>query len=555
MPGPASDPAPDPAPDPGNAAPDPGNAALDPAVAEDAAKLAGIFRWLAEVEFPGYSPLYEHLALHIADEPWIPGLITRHNQSSFAAVLFLDCVRELTLDDPDLPLARRYAEIVAGADPVEPDPWPLFREVVVAHQGELATLLETRSIQTNEVGRSAALLPAFEAVSRRFGRPLALIEIGCSAGLNLLFDQFHIDYGGAGSAGPPDSPVQLTCAAHGPLRPPIPTQAPRVISRLGIDINPVDVTDPIATRWLEACIWPDVPHRVERFRAALGLARLDPPEVRRGNAVDLVAESIRAVPDDAVACLDSTWVLAYFSDDSGPSCTDCSTSSAPTGPSPTSPPSTPATPPGFPRPPVRARSAITPRRRCSASASGTTAAPGTGPWPGCRRTGSGSTGSIRPPPREARSPLGACAARADGDERHPRRDATHPGQASAIDAPQVRNVLWASGLSRAKHTWGVLGIRTEYSLPLRCAALIPWAANPRNRLLPAQRGDGSHAECPRRSPVPTRAVRRKVGCPVRRHPVDRGTLRPPGLRLLTPLAERSDPGVRRARGDPVAVRR
>jgi hypothetical protein len=315
VPGPASDPAPDPAPDPGNAAPDPGNAALDPAVAEDAAKLAGIFRWLAEVEFPGYSPLYEHLALHIADEPWIPGLITRHNQSSFAAVLFLDCVRELTLDDPDLPLARRYAEIVAGADPVEPDPWPLFREVVVAHQGELATLLETRSIQTNEVGRSAALLPAFEAVSRRFGRPLALIEIGCSAGLNLLFDQFHIDYGGAGSAGPPDSPVQLTCAAHGPLRPPIPTQAPRVISRLGIDINPVDVTDPIATRWLEACIWPDVPHRVERFRAALGLARLDPPEVRRGNAVDLVAESIRAVPDDAVACLDSTWVLAYFSDD------------------------------------------------------------------------------------------------------------------------------------------------------------------------------------------------------------------------------------------------
>jgi hypothetical protein len=301
--------------DPALQPPDPARVPLDPAVAEDAAKLAGIFRWLAEVEFPGYSPLYEHLALRIADEPWIPALISRHNRSSFAAVLFLDCVRELTLDDPDLPLARRYDEIVAGADPLTPDPWPLFRQVVVAHQAELATLLATRAIQTNEVGRSAALFPAFEAVSRRFARPLALIEIGCSAGLNLYFDRFHIDYGTAGSVGPADSPVHLSCALHGSLRPPLPARAPGVASRLGIDINPVDVTDPIATRWLEACIWPDVPHRLERLRAAIALVRLDPPEVRRGNAVELVAEAILAVPDDAVACLDSTWVLAYLSDD------------------------------------------------------------------------------------------------------------------------------------------------------------------------------------------------------------------------------------------------
>jgi len=294
---------------------DPADEVLAPDVAADAAKLADIFTFLAEVEFPGYSPLYEHLATRIAAEPWIPAHISQHNRSSFAAVLFLDCVRELTLDDPDLPLARRYADIVAGADPLDPDPWPLFRELVAARRDELATLLETRAIQTNEVGRSAALLPAFTVVAEHFDRPLALIEIGCSAGLNLFFDRFHIDYGDAGESGPASSTVRLACEVRGELRPPIPTEAPRVVSRLGLDLNPIDVTDPVATRWLEACVWPDVPHRFARLRAAIDLARLDPPELRAGNAVELVAEAIRSVPADAVACLDSTWVLAYFSDE------------------------------------------------------------------------------------------------------------------------------------------------------------------------------------------------------------------------------------------------
>ena len=74
------------------------------------------------------------------------------------------------------------------------------------------------------------------------------------------------------------------------------------------------MTDPEAVRWLEACLWPDVPHRVERFRAAVGLARSAPPRLRRGDAVDLLAEMVQAVPRDQVACLDSTWVLAYFDD-------------------------------------------------------------------------------------------------------------------------------------------------------------------------------------------------------------------------------------------------
>ncbi|HEY5154755.1 MAG TPA: DUF2332 domain-containing protein, partial [Acidimicrobiales bacterium] len=284
------------------------------AVAADADKLAGVFAWLADNEFPGYSPLYEHLARHIARERWIPAFVSRHNRSPFAGVLFLDCVRELTMVQPSLTLARHYESVVAGGDPLQPDPWPLFREVVLTHHQHLADQLRHRAIQTNEVGRSAALLPAFALVAQRFERPLALIEIGASAGLNLFFDRFHIDYGTAGQAGPADATVRLHCEVRGPLLPPVPTRSPDVVSRLGIDLSPVDVTDPDAARWLEACLWPDVPHRVERFRAALELARADPPELWAGNAVDLVARAVEAVPPGAVACLDATWVLAYFSE-------------------------------------------------------------------------------------------------------------------------------------------------------------------------------------------------------------------------------------------------
>ena len=151
---------------------DPADEQLEEATAADAAKVASIFEWLADNEFPGYSPLYEHLARRIASEPWIGALVTRNNRSPFAPILFLGCVHALTLADPELELARRYEQIAQGADPLNPDPWPAFRRLVVERRDELAELLRTRSIQTNEVGRSAALLPAFVLVAARV-RPAA----------------------------------------------------------------------------------------------------------------------------------------------------------------------------------------------------------------------------------------------------------------------------------------------------------------------------------------------------------------------------------------------
>ena len=99
------------------------------------------------------------------------------------------------------------------------DPFPLFRAFCLEHAEAITSLLATRRVQTNEVRRCACLLPAFTVAARRLGdRPLALIEIGASAGLNLLWDHYHYDYGIGGQCGDPTAPVRLACELRGDRR-------------------------------------------------------------------------------------------------------------------------------------------------------------------------------------------------------------------------------------------------------------------------------------------------------------------------------------------------
>jgi hypothetical protein len=107
--------------------------------------------------------------------------------------------------------------------------------------------------------------------------------------------------------------VRLACDVLGPIDPPLPSAPPPIRSRQGIDLNPIDVTDDDECRWLAACLWPGLPDRAARLRAAIALARQTPPELQRGNILDHVEATVRAVDDDVVPCVISTWVLAYLS--------------------------------------------------------------------------------------------------------------------------------------------------------------------------------------------------------------------------------------------------
>ncbi len=83
-------------------------------------------------------------------------------------------------------------------------------------------------------------------------------------------------------------------------------------SREGIDLAPVDLRDPDACEWLEACIWPDVPGRLDRFRAAAEQARHEPPTLHRGNALDLLGPVVDRQPTDRLPVVFTTWALAYL---------------------------------------------------------------------------------------------------------------------------------------------------------------------------------------------------------------------------------------------------
>jgi hypothetical protein len=162
-----------------------------------------------------------------------------------------------------------------------------------------------RQTQTNEVGRCALLLPLLA----RLPGPLALVEVGASAGLCLLPDRYAYDYGGT-IVGDPASRLRLACQPRGPV--PIPAALPQVVWCRGIDLDPIDLEDPDAVRWLECCIWPDQPQRLARLRAAVRIARADPPEVVRGDLLEQVGPVVAQAPAEATVVVFHAAVLVYL---------------------------------------------------------------------------------------------------------------------------------------------------------------------------------------------------------------------------------------------------
>jgi hypothetical protein len=280
--------------------------------------LAARFAQLAADDFAGYCPIYERIALEIADDEASLSLLFEVAPVGRTPILALAAVHDLVLRDPSSPLAAVYA----GRS--DADAWPLFRQLLHDDRSAVVERMRARSIQTNEVGRAAALAPAFSwvragALAAGDDRPLALVEVGPSAGLNLLLDQFAIAYERTGATvatvGDEGSPVRLRCELRGPSTPPLPGEMPPIASRTGLDLAPVDVLDDDACRWLAACVWPGVPDRPERLAAAIALARRDPPTLVAGDAVTDLVPLLDDLGDDVLPVVFSTWALTYLGRD------------------------------------------------------------------------------------------------------------------------------------------------------------------------------------------------------------------------------------------------
>ena len=158
---------------------------------------------------------------------------------------------------------------------------------VVRHDAALLPWLDSAP-QTNEPQRSAALMTGLLEVAARFGKPIELIEIGSSAGLNLNIARYRFDLGGV-VVGPDDAVLTMVPEWRGPS-PPAPTAtAPmRIVGARGCDLRPIDLTDPAAEGRVAAYIWVDNPERLERLKVAAALVRAHPPRIDRADAADWV---------------------------------------------------------------------------------------------------------------------------------------------------------------------------------------------------------------------------------------------------------------------------
>jgi len=294
---------------------------------------AAQFRLFASTD-GGSAPLYRRLAEAAADDPEVLGLLDVAPPSQQRTVLLLAAVHDRVLADPRCELAAFYPSVDperAAAASAAGDPWPVFRAFCLDRRAAVEAIVATRTTQTNEVGRCAALVPAFELVHRATGRPLSLLEVGTSAGLNLAFDRYRIEYGepswdqppwppflAAQAAGPADATVTIRTRVVGEQPMPVPADGTTPIAeRAGLDRHPGDVADDASVRWLEACVFPDRVDRMARLRAAVAVSRAAPPRVEQGDAVADLARVAATVGGDGPLVVFHSWALTYVDDQAG----------------------------------------------------------------------------------------------------------------------------------------------------------------------------------------------------------------------------------------------
>lgn len=215
----------------------------------------------------------------------------------------------------DDPLKRFYATAGGAGAPQGEDPFPHFKAFVHKHHDQIEPLIRTRVTNTNEVGRSALLHPAFRTIGAETDARLSLIEVGPSAGLNLIWDWYGVRYtnDGATAATINDAAsLMIDCELRGETLPPT-GPIPRVGGRVGLELNPVDLTNADDRDWLRALIWPDQVSRLERLDRAIALFAREKPDIRAGDALALLPDALAAVPRDHAAVVYHTIAVYQFS--------------------------------------------------------------------------------------------------------------------------------------------------------------------------------------------------------------------------------------------------
>ncbi|WEK60475.1 MAG: DUF2332 domain-containing protein [Candidatus Microbacterium colombiense] len=247
-------------------------------------------RFAAE-EAPGRSTVYEEWAQGVADDADMQALLARIPENRRQPPLVFAVTRLL------------------GAMPGDFAGW---RDFVRSHADEVVAECTARSLQTNEPLRLAALLPVLSEIDG----PIALLELGASAGLCLYPDHYSYRFVDADGAvrlalDPSEgtSSVVLTSTVTGELPP---LRMPHVVWRAGIDLAPLDVADAWDRRWLRGLVWPGESGRAERIDAAADIAAAEPPHLVAGDALEKLEALADAAPTDATLVITTPGVLVHI---------------------------------------------------------------------------------------------------------------------------------------------------------------------------------------------------------------------------------------------------
>ena len=268
---------------------------MQPMTELEAETLRDYYGKFARLEASGTSPIYTAWAEGVAADDEVIALLLELPRPKRQANLLFAAARHLGAGE------GTYADLRA---------W------LLRHWDDVRELMLARSTQTNEAGRCATLLPALA----RIPGPLALMEVGASAGLCLYPDRYSYRFTVTGAVGaefaqsttldPADGPsaIVLDCELTNVS---VPERLPEVAWRAGIDLNPLDITDVDQREWLTSLIWPEHEARRERLLAAASIAAADPPHLVRGDLLDTVESLLAEVPAGTQPVVFHSAVLAY----------------------------------------------------------------------------------------------------------------------------------------------------------------------------------------------------------------------------------------------------
>jgi hypothetical protein len=284
------------------------------------------FRNFADVFERDGGVTYATICRAVADDDDVLSLLEDAPLPQRRPLLLLAAVHFLLLSGVDHPLAAFY-ETVGVERGLTPEHTPTgdvavaFSDFCRQHRSELQQLVATRATQTNEVGRCSGLLPGLCHIAAlyQWRQPLSLLDLGTSAGLNLLFDDYGYTYraaqgGAVRTAGAAQPRLQLECSVRDDVSHLPELRLPVISERVGLDLAPVDPFSDNEARWLLACLWPDNMPRFARLRAALENVRASshPPRLVRGDMLTDLSSVIAAMAGTGPLVVFHSWVAAYL---------------------------------------------------------------------------------------------------------------------------------------------------------------------------------------------------------------------------------------------------